>query len=248
MNSPLRFVCQTIEDYAIQVTYDPREGTGSVVYNLSLIKKEDLEYSIAVLKDAYKAGICVSGLVRIFHEKESIDGFRIPEGLVGICTMCSLTFDGILIHKGIPTNPIGGGVVEVEMRAPRRFIHMIRYEHTTIDPLQVLIAQDITSITKVMRQGSGTILANLRECHREAEPAIAEVLDELSESSFSGILDVGLPNTPLLDVNVSPEYFGIAAIGGTNPMAAIKEGGKWVQTRAIKGLMDVTRMSEIREI
>ncbi|MEN6611719.1 MAG: DUF128 domain-containing protein [Methanoregulaceae archaeon] len=248
MNTPLRFVCHTIEDYAIQVTYDPKEGTGSVVYNLSLIKKEDLEYAISIIKDAYKTGICVSGLVRIFNEGEVIEDFRIPDGLVGIATMCSLTFDGILIRKGIPTNPIGGGVVEVEMRAPKRFTHMIRYEYTTIDPLQVLISQDITSITKVMRNGSGTILANLRECHREAESAIGEVLDELTDSSFSGILDVGLPNSPLLDVSVSPEYFGIAAIGGTNPMAAIKEGGKWVQTRAIKGLMDVTKMTEIREI
>lgn len=248
MNAPLRFVCHTIEDFAIQVTYDPKEGTGSAVYNLSLIKKEDLEYAISVLRDAYKTGICVSGLVRIFSEGEVIDGFRIPDGLIGIATMCSLTFDGILIRKGIPTNPIGGGVVEVEMRAPKRFTHMIRYEYTTIDPLQVLISQDITSITRVMRNGSGTILANLRECHREAESTIGEVLDDLTESSFSGILDVGLPNTPLLDVSVSPEYFGIAAIGGTNPMAAIKEGGKWVQTRAIKGLMDVTGMTEIREI
>lgn len=248
MNTPLRFVCHMIEDYAIQVTYDPKEGTGSVVYNLSLIKKEDLEYAISVIKDAYKTGICVSGLIRIFQEKEVIDDFRIPDGVIGICTMCSLTFDGILIRRGIPTNPIGGGVVEVEMRAPRRFTHMIRYEYTTIDPLQVLIAQDITSITKVMRNGSGTILANLRECHREAESAIGDILDELADSSFSGILDVGLPNSPLLDVSVSPEYFGIAAIGGTNPMAAIKEGGKWVQTRAIKGLMDVGKMTEIREI
>jgi hypothetical protein len=30
-------------------------------------------------------------------------------------------------------------------------------------------------------------------------------------------------------------------------MAAIKEGGKWVQTRAIKGLMDVAGMKEIRD-
>jgi repressor of nif and glnA expression len=34
-------------------------------------------------------------------------------------------------------------------------------------------------------------------------------------------------------------------VGGTNPMAAIKEGGVRVQTQAIKGLMDVKTMTEI---
>jgi repressor of nif and glnA expression len=247
MTSPLRFVSHVIEDYAIQVTFDPKEGTGNVVYNLSLIKKEDLEFALSVMKDAYKTGVCVSGLVKLFDEKEKAGDYRVPEGNTAICTMCSLTFDGLLIRRGVPTNPIGGGAVEIEHRTPRRFTNMIRYEYTTIDPLQVLISQDITSITNVMRRGSGTILANLRECHREAEQRVAEILDELADSAtFSGILDVGLPNTPVLDVNVSPEYFGVAAVGGTNPMAAIKESGRWVNTRAMKGLMDVSEMTEIR--
>jgi repressor of nif and glnA expression len=98
-----------------------------------------------------------------------------------------------------------------------------------------------------MRRGSGTILANIRECHMEAESLIGEVLDDLSGSSFTGVLDVGLPNTPALGVMVNPQYLGIVAVGGTNPMAAVKEGGVPVQTLAMKGLMDVTLMTEIRD-
>jgi repressor of nif and glnA expression len=98
-----------------------------------------------------------------------------------------------------------------------------------------------------MRRGSGTILANIRECHMEAESLIGEVLDDLSGSSFTGILDVGLPNTPALGVMVNPQYLGIVAVGGTNPMAAVKEGGVPVRTLAMKGLMDVSMMSEIRD-
>jgi hypothetical protein len=29
-------------------------------------------------------------------------------------------------------------------------------------------------------------------------------------------------------------------------MAAIRESGRWVQTQAMKGLMDITQMEEIR--
>jgi len=247
MTLPLKFVNHNIEDFAIQVTFDPAAGEGKVVYNLSLIKNEDLDFAISILKDANKTGVSVSGMVKFFASGEKVADFVIPKGCTGICTMCSITFDGLLIRRGIPVNPIGGGVVEIENRTPIRFTHIILYEYTTIDPLQVLISQKTTSVTNVMRRGSGNILANIREFHMEAEPLVGMVLDELSSSSYSGILEVGMPNLALLGVPVSPQYVGIAAVGGTNPMAAIREGGRWVQTQAMKGLMDIRQMDEIRD-
>ncbi len=245
MNLPLKFVSHKIEEYALQVTYDPRKGSGRFVYNLSLIDSKDLERSIAVYKDAFKAGVCVSGLVRFASGGEEIGDFTIPPEKTGIITVCSTTLDGILMHRGVPLNPIGGGVVEIEQRIPRRFTHLILYQHTTIDPLQVLIAQEITSITDVMRKGSGNILANIRECHMEAEHLVGQVIDDLTGSPFTGILDIGPPNSPALGVQVSPQYMGIVALGGTNPMAAIREAGIDVTIHAIKGLLDIGTMSEI---
>jgi repressor of nif and glnA expression len=246
MTLPLKFVNHNIEDYAMQVTFDPAAGEGNIVYNLSLIKNEDLDFAISILKDAFRSGVSVSGLVRFFKSGEKVADYSIPKGCTGIATMCSITFDGLLIRRGIPVNPIGGGVVEIENRTPLRFTHMILYEHTTIDPLQVLISQKTTSVTNVMRRGSGNILANIREFHMEAEPLVGRVLDELTSSSYSGILEVGMPNIPLLGVPVSPQFVAIAAVGGTNPMAAIREGDRWVQTQAMKGLMDIKEMEEIR--
>ena len=246
MTHPLKFVNHKIEDFAMQVTFDPVTGEGDVVFNLSLIRDKDLEYAISVLKDAVRSGVSVSGLVRFFKSGEQVEGFTVPEGCTGIGTMCSSTFDCLLIRRGIPVNSIGGGIVEIEDRTPIRFTHMILYEYTTIDPLQVLMSQKTTSVTNVMRTGSGTILANIREFHMEAEPLVGDVLDELSTSSYSGILEVGLPNVPLLGVPVSPQYVGIVAVGGTNPMAAIRESKRWVQAQAMKGLMDIKSMDEIR--
>jgi len=247
MTRPLKFVDQNIDDYAMKVTYDPVKGTGKLVYNISLVKNEDFEYAVSVLKDASKTGVSVSGLVKFGSSGENIAGYVVPEGCTAICTVCSITFDGLLIRRGIPINPIGGGVVEVEDRSPVRFTHIILYEHTTIDPLQVLISQQITSVNDVMRKGSGNILANIREFHMEAEPLVGRVLDELADSSLTGILEVGVPNIPLLGVPGSPQYISIVAVGGTNPMAAIREGGRWVQTQAMKGLMDVREFVEIRD-
>jgi repressor of nif and glnA expression len=247
MTRPLKFVNHSIDDYAMQVTYDPARGTGKVVYNLTLVKNEDFEYAVSIIRDAYKTGVSVSGLVRFGSSKESVEGFVVPDGCTAICTICSTTLDGLLIRRGIPVNPIGGGVVEIEDRIPVRFTHIILYEYTTIDPLQVLISQQITSVNDVMRKGSGNILANIREFHMEAEPRVSRVLDELAESSITGILEVGIPNIPLLGVPGSPQNVSIVAVGGTNPIAAIRESGRWVRTQAMKGVMDVKKFIEIRD-
>jgi len=245
--APLKFVNHSIDDFAMQVTYRPDTHEGRLVYNLSLVKNEDLEFAIGILKDAYTTRVAASGLVKFLKSGERVEDFVIPRGQTAICTVCSVTFDGLLIRHGIPINPIGGGIVEIENRTPIRFTHMILYEYTTIDPLQVLNSQRLTSVTNVMRRGSGNILANIREFHMEAEHLVGEVLDKLSDSSFIGVLEVGMPNVSLLGVPVSPQFIAIAAVGGTNSIAAIKEGGRWVQSNAMKGLMDVSEMTEIRD-
>jgi repressor of nif and glnA expression len=247
MNLPLKFVNQKIEEFAMQVTYEPREGKGKVIYNLSVIETRDLEKSLSIYKDAFKAGVCVSGRIRLVNSGEVIGDYMVPDGKTGIITICSSTLDGMLLRKGVPLNPIGGGVVEIDRRVPKRFTHIILYEYTTIDPLQVLIAQEITSVTDVMRKGSGTILANIRGCHMEAESLIGHVLDDLAGSSFTGILDISPPNTPALGVEVDPQYMGIVALGGTNPIAAIREAGIPVIIQAIKGLLEIETMSEITD-
>jgi repressor of nif and glnA expression len=73
------------------------------------------------------------------------------------------------------------------------------------------------------------------------------VLDELMAMGFSGILDIGAPNVPLLGVPVSPQYVGVAMVGGTNAMAAVKEAGRPMVTRALKGLIDIREMGYLED-
>lgn len=247
MNVPLKFTNHRIEEYALRVTYRPEENAGTIIYNLSLIESRDLEFALSIMKEAHRTGITISDRIRVAGPGERVGSYTIPDGRHAICTMCSITLDALLLRRGIPLNPIGGGVVEVEGRMPRRFTSMILYRDTTLDPLEVLISQETTSILDVMRHGNGNILANIRECHMEAEPLMGAVLDELSAIGFSGILDVGAPNVPLLGVPVSPQYVGVAIVGGTNAVAAVREAGRPVTTRALKGLIDIREMGYLED-
>lgn len=242
MQKPLKFVNHKIEENALKLTYDPLENSGNIIYNLSLIKSKDIEVAIKILKEAYSTGLCISDRVLFAEEKTKFGDYIVPRGYTGICTMCSLIFDSILYRKGIPVNPIGGGLLEVEKLAPRRFTAIIEYEYTTIDPITVMISQKNTSVMDVIKKGNGTITANIRECHMETESAVLEVIDDLSSAGFNGVLDVGAPNSPLLGVPVTPNYQGIAMIGGTNYIAAFKENGKWAEVQSMKGLMDISAL------
>ncbi len=242
MHVPLKFTNHRIEEYALRVTYRPEENTGTIIYNLSLIESRDLEFTLSVMKEAHRAGITINDRLWIAGPGEEVDGYTVPDGRHAICTICSITLDALLLRRGIPVNPIGGGIVEIEFRVPRRFTSMILYRDTTLDPIEVLISQDTTSILGVMQHGNGNILANIRECHMEAEPLVCTVLDELAAIGFAGILDLGAPNVPLLGVPVSPQYVGLAMVGGTNAMAAVREAGRPVVTRALKGLIEIEEM------
>lgn len=242
MHAPLKFTNHRIEEYALKVTYCPEDDTGKIIYNLSLIESRDLEFALSIMKEAHKRGITISDRLLVAGPGGQVAGYTVPDGRHAVCTMCSITLDALLLQRGIPASPIGGGIVEVDGRVAQRFTSMILYRDTTLDPLEVLISQEATSILDVMRHGKGNILANIRECHMEAEQLLGTVLDELSAIGFSGILDVGAPNVPLLGVPVSPQYIGVAMVGGTNAMAAVREAGKPVVTRALKGLIDIREM------
>ncbi len=243
----LKFISNRIEEDALKVTYDPAENSGSVIYNISLIKSEDLEHAIDIFNETYHAGLCLGERVSFAAEGSIFGEFEIPRGHTGIITICSLTFDALLYKKGIPLNPIGGGLVEVKDMIPRRFTAMIRYEYTTIDPISVMISYGSTSVLGVAHKGNGTITANLRECHMEAEPGIFEILDEMNEAGFSGVLEVGVPNIPVLGMPVTPNYTGIAMVGGTNPAAAIMETGRWIEINSMKGLIDISRIGYLHD-
>ena len=51
-------------------------------------------------KDAYKTGVSVSGLVKFYSQGQKVADYVVPKGCTGICTMCSITFDGLLIRRG----------------------------------------------------------------------------------------------------------------------------------------------------
>lgn len=241
----MMFTNARIEEIMYSVTFNPKTRDGDIVANLSVVDKKDLDEVLEIFKQVMYSGLSVCSYVKLFDEGDTFSGYPIAAGKTGIATACSITIDGVFVKHGIPVRPKFGGIVQVKERAPIRFTDMIRYDSTTIDPLEVLMSQELTSIKEMTRTGSGKILANFREVPMTAKEEVDHVINRLLTAGFYGILEVGEPNTPVLGVDVDRDHLGVIITGGTNPMAAVQESGIPIITKAIKGTLDFREMKKL---
>ncbi len=238
----LKFVSSKIEELIYGITFDPHAGTGTVAFNTSFVPSTDLRQALSLFRLVYTSGLNVAPFMKVVEAGESFEGVKVPEGFCGIFTVCSITIDGVLLKAGIPVNPICGGIVQVVDKKSVRFIEALRYDSTTLDPHDVLMSQELTSVLEMIHSGSGKVLASVREVPMVAKEHLEGLLSTLMDAGFKGILEVGEPNTDLLEMPVSRGHIGIALIGGMNALAAVKESGLDIRTRAISGLADIDRM------
>ncbi|MGA2883716.1 MAG: DUF128 domain-containing protein [Halobacteriota archaeon] len=239
----LKFMSSRIEELIYGITFDARTATGTVAFNTAVVAEDDLERALSIFKLVYAAGLNVGPYVRIIEGGESFNGVSIQKGFSGILTICSITIDGVLLKAGIPVKPVCGGIVQVTEKIPIRFTETLRYDATTMDPLDVLMSQELTSVLEMINTGSGKVLASVREVPMAAKNHLENLLSDLMEAEFKGILEVGEPNSDLLEMPVSRGHIGVAIIGGINSMAAVRESGVEIQTNAISGLTDIRDMN-----
>jgi len=244
----IQFTSSRIKDLMFRTTFDPKSKKGDVIANVSLINEKDLDDVLRIFKLAFSSGLAVSPYLKILHHGETIGSLAIEKGKVGLASVCSITIDGVLLKAGILVNPKFGGVVQIKNGTPVRFTDVLTYASTTIDPLEVLMSQEITSVTQMLRTGSGKILANLREAPMSARDDIESILSDLVDAGFSGILEVGEPNTRILDVPVERDHLGIVVTGGTNAMAIVQEHGIPIDTSAMSALVDIDELERIGDV
>src|SRR5674476_1156870 len=111
-------------------------------------------------------------------------------------------------------------------------------------PLYSSAASDVykRQVLEMINTGSGKILASVRDVPMAAGAQLESLLSDLMDIGVKGILEVGEPNSDLLEMPVNRGHVGVAIIGGINSMAAVKESGIEIQTNAISGLANVRDM------
>ena len=242
------FVLEKLELLAFQTTFDPEKKTGLVPVNTSLIEKSKFKKALAAMRDAFKAGLCISDLVAVAHEGEKLGSVVIPSGQIGFATMCSVTINGVLLKAGVPTEYKFGGVLEVKNSKPRRFVAIINYAGTSLDPSTQFIRARMTTINEVARTGNGKILSVFRVIPAPSKAIVEEKMSLLKGAGINGLYALGDTSEPICQIAVGLNRVGMVLLGGLNPLAAAVEAGIEVENFAESGMIDYQALTSFWKI
>jgi repressor of nif and glnA expression len=167
--------------------------------------------------------------------------------MVGIGTVCSVTINSIFLKEGIPVASRFGGLVEVEEEGPSRFVSLISYDGSSLDPHLVFIKSRMTSVAGAVRNGAGKVLASFREIPVVSVERAVELKEKLMAAGIGGVLDIGAPNQPLLEMPVGMDRAGMVVVGGLNPVAALEEAGIRTESAAMSVLYDFEGLLPFKE-
>lgn len=240
----LGFVITRIEDLIYKTNYDLESKTGNVIVNMSNIDKDDFDDVADIMRYAAQGGATISPRVKIFDEDSNTDIY-VPEGKLAIATVCSITFDGLLLKNGIPVEPAYGGILELKDHKPTRFLDLISYSGTSIDPIKIFMSRHSTSVLDVLETGTGTMLANMRQIPASAAEKAHDVLELAKKSDISGAVTIGGDGEAMFGAPVEVGKSGLPVFVGVNAIAAVEETGIEVTTYPVSTVLEYNTMSEI---
>lgn len=242
------FAISRIEILAFQTSFDPKTRSGLVPVNVSFYPEEKFRKALRAMAPVFKAGLCAGNRVAVGREGERLGGVTVPEGKIGLATICSVVTNGTLLKAGVPTDSRFGGILQMRHGRPVRFVELIHYAGSSLDPSEVFIRGKMTAVSQAARQGNGKILANFREIPSACRGVVEDVVSQLKEAALGNVLLIGPTSVPVCEVPVHPNKIGMVLIGGMNPVAAAEEAGIEAENRAMATLMDYQDLVEFEAL
>lgn len=229
------FIISKLERLAYRTTFDPVTGTGDVAYNLSIVPETSLDRVRAAFDEVIEAGCGFFSSYRIIDSDP-----RVSPGSVGLITLCSITMDGVFQRNGIPVKMAYGGRLEITGGTPQRFVDLIGYRGTTIDPLEIFISSGLTSIGSYCRSQTGIVLANVREVPSSANTNIAETVQAMRSCGFLFPLRMG---NQVFNLPQNPYRLSIVAFSGLNFIGNAVEQGIGIKTEIGAGTIPFSKVT-----
>ena len=232
------FVLEKIELLAFRTSFNVEKRTGLVPVNISFFPKQRFAEALKVMKEAFKAGLCVSKLVAVAPEGERLGEVLVPKGKIGLATVCSIIINGSLLKAGVSIDSRFAGVLQIRNNRPLRFVDLIYYSGSTLDPSEVFIQAKMTDVRGVIRKGDGKVLANFREIPSQCQPSVEKVINQLKEAGLGGLIKMGNVSEAVCGIPIGLNRVGVILLGGLNPVAAAVEAGIEVENRAMSTLLE----------
>ncbi len=242
------FVINKIETLSYLSDFDIETRKGKIILNVTFFPEDRFAPALKVMKGAFSSVFNMSDRVITARSGESIGDVPVPAGHVGFGTVCSVTINSILLKAGVPVTSRFGGVLQVQGGEPSRFLALISYDGSSLDPLEIFIRSSMTDVRSAVAHNSGKILASFREIPAVCVDRAGELKMKMQEKGLGGILAIGSPNRPLLEMPVGTDKAGIVVVGGLNPIAAVEEEGIVTKSLAMSTLCEYSKLVRFSEV
>ncbi len=235
-----------IDVLAFRTTFDVKKKRGLVPVNVSFFPKDQFARSLKIMVPVFAKNLAVSSRVAVAQAGEKLGDTVVPEGKTGLATVCSIIMNGVLLKHGIPIDSKFGGILQLRKGHGLRFVELIHYACSSLDPSEIFIRGKMTSIGQVAAQGDGKILANFREIPALSRGLVEGVIDDFTNAGINGVLAFGGIGHPVCQTHVDIDKIGMILIGGLNPVAAACEAGILVDNNAMSTVMEFEKLRDIR--
>jgi repressor of nif and glnA expression len=242
------FAISRIELLAFRTNFDFEKRAGTIPVNVSFFASDKFSKALSAMKPVFETGYCVSELVAVAKEGEALGELVVPQGKMGLATVCSIVMNGSLLKAGIPMDSRFGGILQIHDYKPVRFVELIHYSGCSLDPSEVFIRAKMTSVRDVVKTGQGRVLANFREIPAMCRPLAEQVIAHLKRAGMNGLLLMGNTSETVCEVSVELNKVGIVLLGGLNPVAAVEESGLQTDTHAMSTVMEYRDLVNFREV
>jgi repressor of nif and glnA expression len=242
------FIISKIETLSYLTDLDLEKDEGNVILNVSYFPEEKLKEALRIMKPVFASPYVMCNKVILHKGGEKIGDIIVPEKQIGFGTVCSVTINGIFLKTGIPVTSKFGGVLQIENAEPSRFTALISYGGSSLDPLEIFIKSRMTDVLGAVKNHSGKILASFREIPVVSLEKVKQLHEDLKKKGIGGILIIGNPNQPLLEMPVDVDKAGMVIVGGLNPIAALEEAGITTVSKAMSTLYRFSDLIKFKEL
>jgi repressor of nif and glnA expression len=248
VHDKIGFAISRIEILAFRTSLDLDKRQGLIPINVSFFPRKVFKKALETMKPAFSKGLHVSELVACADEGARLGELTVPVDYVGFATVCSIVVNGILLKSGVPMDSKFGGILQVKDGRPLRFVELIQYSGSSLDPSEVFIRGKMTSVRQAAEQGEGKILSNFREIPVPARKLVDELIANLQNAGIGGVLAIGEIGEPICQIPVDMNRVGMILYGGLNPVACAHEAGIEVENRAMSTVMEYQELQNFWEL
>ena len=237
-----------IEMLTYKTSFDPEKRVGEVPINVSLFPDDKLSQALEVIRYYSSAKLYVSDLAAIANEGERLGEVTVPKGKIGLATISDIVIGGVLLKAGIRLDFRFAGILQIRNHECLRFADLIEYTGSSRDPSGIFLASKMTSVSSVVKEGNGKILASFCELPALALSKAEIFIEKLETAGIDGLVKIGRVGDSVCETVVGRGKVGMILSDGLNLVAIAVEAGIEVINHTMSGVIDFAKLKSFKEL